>query len=187
MTLNYNTTLLQALSVTIDPDEWFAMFWPNGVSISEKVIDDATGRIHMVFGGIAGKNGLHVPPNGYGSLARIIFNATYWRSPPSGFTLTPTVILGFPHPERSSPPWNGSSDPPSLPHEVVNGICFLKSADVNYDGVVDILDVVTLTVIYGCREEDPKWNQAVDLVPPYGVIDILDLVIITSHYGQRYN
>jgi len=186
ITLNYNTTLFQALSVTIDPDGWFASFWPNGISIDKNIIDNAAGRIQIGFGGVPSNTGEHVPPNGQGRLARITFNVTCPQSKPSGFTLNPTVIFGFPHPERVYPPWNGTSVSPPLPHQVENGVFYPLSADVNHDGVVDILDVVALASIYGCKEEDPKWNPAADVAAPYGVIDILDLVTVTSHYGQKY-
>jgi len=58
--------------------------------------------------------------------------------------------------------------------------------DINYDGAVDILDIVAITSIYGCKAGELKWNPQTDLAPPYGKIDILDMVTCTTHYGQKY-
>jgi parallel beta-helix repeat protein len=63
-------------------------------------------------------------------------------------------------------------------------LCLL--GDVNYDGVVSILDVTTLTAIYGLREGDAGWVPQADLAPPYGLIDIWDLVTCAAHYRQTY-
>ena len=58
-------------------------------------------------------------------------------------------------------------------------------ADVNHDGVVDILDLVAAAAIYGCRRGEPNWNSEVDLAAPYGVIGMQDLVTICFYYGQK--
>jgi hypothetical protein len=55
--------------------------------------------------------------------------------------------------------------------------------DVNGDGVIDILDIVLISIAYGSRPGYPNWNPEADLVPPYGFIDILDLVTCSSKYG----
>jgi hypothetical protein len=62
----------------------------------------------------------------------------------------------------------------------------LLKGDVNDDGIVNILDVVKIASIYGCKKGEPYWNPFADLAPPYGKIDILDLVTCTVHYGQKY-
>jgi hypothetical protein len=65
-----------------------------------------------------------------------------------------------------------------------NGWVKIKTiGDVNGDGVIDILDIVAITLSYGSREGDLKWNPEADLAPPWGVIDILDLVTCSSKYG----
>jgi len=56
--------------------------------------------------------------------------------------------------------------------------------DVNGDGVIDIRDIVLITIIYGAREGNPNWNPDADVAAPWGVIDILDLVTVTSKYGS---
>jgi hypothetical protein len=56
-------------------------------------------------------------------------------------------------------------------------------ADLNGDGVVDILDVVKLAIAYSSEPGDPNWNADCDLYSD-GVIDILDLVIVATDYGR---
>jgi hypothetical protein len=56
--------------------------------------------------------------------------------------------------------------------------------DVNGDHVINILDVVLVTIAYGSRPGCSYWNPIVDLVPD-DYINILDLVVVTSNYGKR--
>jgi Dockerin type I domain/Cohesin domain len=56
-------------------------------------------------------------------------------------------------------------------------------ADLNGDGVVNILDVVKLALAYGTTPSDPNWNADCDLNND-GIINILDLVIIATNYGR---
>jgi parallel beta-helix repeat protein len=58
-------------------------------------------------------------------------------------------------------------------------------ADINHDGIVDILDIVTAATIYGCRQGEPEWNSEADLAAPYGVINMQDLVTICFNYGKK--
>jgi hypothetical protein len=57
--------------------------------------------------------------------------------------------------------------------------------DVNGDGIIDILDVVSMTSIYHHDKNDPDWNPDCDLAPPWGLIDIFDLVTLTSRYKKH--
>ena len=57
--------------------------------------------------------------------------------------------------------------------------------DVNFDHLIDILDVVAVTGIYGFTSETPGWNPEADVMPS-GKIDISDVVVVTSNYGTRY-
>jgi hypothetical protein len=58
--------------------------------------------------------------------------------------------------------------------------------DINHDGTINILDIVLIASIYGCKEEEPNWNPEADIAPPYGKIDIFDLVTCAYHYGKKY-
>ena len=62
----------------------------------------------------------------------------------------------------------------------------LLTGDINYDGKVDIYDIVYMASIYGCKEGDLDWNPFADLAPQWGVINIYDLVTCTYHYGETY-
>lgn len=55
--------------------------------------------------------------------------------------------------------------------------------DVNGDGVIDILDIVLITLAYGSHPGDPNWNPDADIAAPWNFIDILDLVTCSSRYG----
>jgi len=59
-------------------------------------------------------------------------------------------------------------------------------ADINGDGVVNILDVVRITAVYGMTSSSPNWDPYSDIAQPYGKIDILDVVACTSHYAEKY-
>jgi hypothetical protein len=56
--------------------------------------------------------------------------------------------------------------------------------DVNGDGLIDILDIVAITIIYAAHEGDKGWNPDADVAAPWGVIDILDLVTVSAKYGS---
>lgn len=59
--------------------------------------------------------------------------------------------------------------------------------DLNYDGRVDLFDVVMVATAYGSREGDPDWNPDADIAPPWGGIDLYDAVTILYHYGEIYH
>jgi parallel beta-helix repeat protein len=56
--------------------------------------------------------------------------------------------------------------------------------DVNWDGVVDIYDIVTASASYGSKIGDLNWNPFADLAPRWGIIDIYDLVTVAANYGK---
>jgi hypothetical protein len=57
--------------------------------------------------------------------------------------------------------------------------------DVGGYHVVNILDVVMITSIYGMKQGNPKFNPNCD-IDSDGIISIEDVVICTSHYGQHW-
>jgi len=57
--------------------------------------------------------------------------------------------------------------------------------DVNQDGVVNLIDLVTLAMHYGENGASPNWNPAAD-INDNGVVDLLDLVLLAKHYGESY-
>ncbi len=60
------------------------------------------------------------------------------------------------------------------------------TGDVNYDGVVNILDLTMLSSAYDSREGDLNWVPQADVAWPYGVINMLDVVTCMAHYAKTY-
>ncbi len=56
-------------------------------------------------------------------------------------------------------------------------------ADLNGDGVVDILDVVKVALSYDSMPGNPRWDATCDLNTD-GIVDIFDLVIVAVSYGR---
>jgi hypothetical protein len=71
--VNFNTTMLKALDVTIDPDSWFSSFWPNIITTSTE-INNTAGTIDV---GFAGYGETHTPPSGQGKLFSITFQSIH--------------------------------------------------------------------------------------------------------------
>jgi hypothetical protein len=122
LTFRFDPALVTAQSSTIDPDGWFRSFWLGGFFVVKNEINNVAGKIWIVFLGIPGFSGAHVPVSGMGRILKVSFlsaSQSHVFPPPScDLTLTNTTIAGFPHPERNYPPWNGSDLAPILPHTV---------------------------------------------------------------------
>lgn len=56
-------------------------------------------------------------------------------------------------------------------------------ADVNMDGVVDIVDVVIVSAAYRSTPKDPNWNPDADFNKD-SVIDIVDVMLVVEDYGK---
>ena len=54
---------------------------------------------------------------------------------------------------------------------------------INNDEVVDIYDVVIVSIAFGSEPGDPNWNQAADINND-GIVDIYDVVIVASVFGK---
>jgi hypothetical protein len=141
--MHYDPTLIQANADTIDPDGWFASFWPGGVFTALNTIDNVAGEVHVAFLGIPADEGAHTPPFGTGRLLEVTFESIYvsttypppecdlalWNPPPRPMpdptnwdvTYFPTDMAGFPHPERSYSPWNSQETSVPIPHVIDNG------------------------------------------------------------------
>jgi hypothetical protein len=57
--------------------------------------------------------------------------------------------------------------------------------DVNFDYVVNILDIVMISRVFGSKSGAPDWNPEMDIQPD-SKIDIVDIVTATLQYGTRY-
>jgi len=58
--------------------------------------------------------------------------------------------------------------------------------DFNYDGDVDIYDIVMIAQIYGSQPGDDNWNIFVDLTENWE-IDIYDVVAAANNYGTKWS
>lgn len=58
-------------------------------------------------------------------------------------------------------------------------------ADVNNDGIIDILDVVKVAGVYGTIQGEPQFRSESDLNKD-GVIDIIDIVMVASCFGSQF-
>jgi len=69
-----------------------------------------------------------------------------------------------------------------------NGACITSSADINYDFKVDIFDLATVGLCYGCMEEQECWTSEecykADL-SRNGKVDIFDLAKVGLNYGRE--
>jgi len=54
--------------------------------------------------------------------------------------------------------------------------------DPNQDGIVDILDLVMISLSFGSDFNSPNWNPSADINKD-GVIDILDLASLSKNFG----
>jgi len=125
MMVNFDPTLIEGVSVTIDPDGWFAGFWPSGIFTVKQEIDNTAGTVWIVFLGLPDAGGVHTAPSGKGRLAQITFHSIYNDETlpleNCNITLNPTTIAGFPHPERPQWPWENRETSVPIPHKVENG------------------------------------------------------------------
>jgi len=76
---------------------------------------------------------------------------------------------------------------PSFPHFYESKILTVGLlGDLNNDGIVDIIDVLVVTTVYGSRLGDPNWNPQADVVPD-NVINIFDVIMVAVNYGKTRN
>lgn len=88
-----------------------------------------------------------------------------------GATITPAVAGLAINLERYKEPTEGEREE------------FHKMGDVNWDGVIDDVDLDLMRAAYGSVPGDPNWNPDYDLNGD-GVIDIFDVSIAASNYGK---
>ena len=55
--------------------------------------------------------------------------------------------------------------------------------DLNGDGIVDIFDVVTISLAFGSTPLDSSWNRAADLNYD-DAVDIFDIVLLAQNFGK---
>jgi len=58
--MHYNSTIIEALNVTIDPEGTFAGFWPGGIFEVNKTINNDEGWVYVAFLGLPGGDGIRL-------------------------------------------------------------------------------------------------------------------------------
>jgi hypothetical protein len=117
--LEYDPKLMQAVDIKIDPDEWFTNCWPNGIFVVKNETDNILGRVWVAIIGLPGIEGNHTPPSGNATLFTVTFE--FWASGPIKKIPDPFSLAGFPHPERSEPPYSNSESAIPIPFTVIDG------------------------------------------------------------------
>jgi peptide/nickel transport system substrate-binding protein len=70
----------------------------------------------------------------------------------------------------------------TLVDEYIFPIYVTIEADLNYDYVVDIFDIVIVGLAFGSVPGDANWNEAADINGDF-VVDIFDIVIVALNFG----
>jgi len=60
----------------------------------------------------------------------------------------------------------------------------LADVDIDFNGMVDIFDIVQLALAFGSKPGDPNWNLEADINLD-GTIDIFDIVQIALKFGSQ--
>lgn len=139
--LNFNSTLIEATNVTLDPEGWFAsFFYSSEIDEIVKEINNTAGTVKVVFNAT---DGMHTPVYGQGVLVNVEFRAlleiSEWPPPSCVIGLknppprpdvcgveTPVYVEGYQHPDRGMCPWNNSDSRVPLPHSVENATYFAR-------------------------------------------------------------
>ena len=64
-------------------------------------------------------------------------------------------------------------------------VTIIMPADLDENGKVDIMDVVTVGIAFGSEPGDLDWNSDADFDNNY-IIDIIDIVKVTKEFGRTY-
>jgi hypothetical protein len=180
ITLHYNTTMLDVVNVELGS---FAVNYNLTFQIVKEV-NDAEGYIQMAYiWDIAHLLPEERPtPSGSGVLFTITFKVVAEGEDHLSFGDVTLAAFG------NATKWCAETSIP-IEHTTKDGIVrtmFPWKEDVNADGKINILDIVSATTAYASRPGDPNWNPYADINQD-GVITILDIVSITRIYGITYD
>ena len=180
--VTYNSTMLEVVSVTEgsflqqfgDTSFVYAVdyhhLYGDYVFVEFKILPNATGQWNVFA-------------NGSGVLATITFKVIhqvrgYDRRlgyvvpiPGCNFTLVETKII--------------SADNYEVGHYTEDGYCEVlptNIADINYDGMVDLVDFYAIASSFGETPDRPGWNPNLDINKD-GVIDLADVYIAALNFG----
>jgi len=75
-------------------------------------------------------------------------------------------------------------DNDSLSHSATNSLTIrMLVADLNSDGIVNIIDIATVAKAFGTKEGELNWNEMVDM-DGNGIISIVDIATVAKEYGK---
>jgi len=128
------------------------------------------------------------PSDGRGEIGIVYINDTEASEILSIPFLSSNDIFNFSWVQEGSPGTYKAFYQPYACHCIFFWVFFVYEppGDVNFDGIVNILDLVNMSSAYGSRTGDSNWNPVADIAQPYGIVDILDLVTCTGYYGEKY-
>ena len=66
-------------------------------------------------------------------------------------------------------------------------VAFPVTGDVDYNGKVNIFDVVMVAMAYQSTPSEPHWNPHCDIIEEYGIINIFDIVLVVMNYGEEWS
>jgi parallel beta-helix repeat protein len=114
--------------------------------------------------------GGYAPKSGNGTLAIITFNSTALGETDLHFTVTKA----------------GAFPVMPIPLTDIDGIVVVGDValgDLNFDGTVDIFDIIILGGAFGSQPGDPNWNPNTDINQD-DIVDIYDAIILAAHFGE---
>jgi hypothetical protein len=119
--LTYSPEVIQAALITVDPDGWFASFWPGGPFIVKNETDNDAGIVWVALIGLPDSDGTHSPPSGNATLFTVDFTALA-SGPLEIETESPRYLAGYPHPERSESPYDNQDVAIPIPYNATDGL-----------------------------------------------------------------
>ncbi len=169
--LGYNTTLLDVLEV--EEGSFIPYFRKADKRYFTANVNEEEGYINFT-GGVLGRC---ATPCGWGTLAKVTFNATYLAScsengmcPLDLYDANLTNFGG-----GQIPIGNVFDGLYQAPHPKLTG-------DINDDGIVDIVDIVKCALAFGSKRGEPRYDPECDINND-DIVDIVDLVIIAINFG----
>jgi len=171
--LYYNTTLLNATGVSIGD---FAEYFNLTYQVKEEINEEES---YVWIAYMSDPTKERTSPFGSGTLATITFLVTELGE--GNFTLNDVKLAAFGNATKWCIPYSLNIDYMTVDGRIETK--FPMFGDINFDGTVDIFDIVAACMAYDARPGDPNWNPYADIAPEFGIIDIYDIVTITFNYG----